>query len=64
MSYTQQDILISDLVVTSRKDITHSTVEGIMFGWNRVVLHPSTLRSKVYRKIYKNGTRDRHSATR
>ena len=40
------DILIQDLVVTSRKDITHNTVEGIMYEWNRVVLHPSTLHSQ------------------
>ena len=51
--------------MTSRTDITHNnTVEGIMYVWNRVVLHPSTLHSKIYRRIYKNGTRDRHFATR
>ena len=38
------DILIVDLVMTNRKDITHNnTVEGIMYEWNRVVLHPSIL---------------------
>ena len=51
--------------MTRRNDITHNnTVEGIMYVWNRVVLHPSTLHSKIYRRIYKNGTRDRHFATR
>ena len=50
--------------MTSRTDITHNnTVEGIMYVWNRVVFHPSTLHSKIYRRIYKNGTRDRHFAT-
>ena len=29
-----------------RTVITYNTVEGIMYGWNRVVLHPSTLHSK------------------
>ena len=26
--------------MTNRTDITHNTVEGIMYVWNRVVLHP------------------------
>ena len=46
------DILTVDLEMTSRTDITHNTVEGIMFGWNILVLHPSTLHSKIYRRIY------------
>ena len=38
------DILISDFIMTGRTNITHNkTVEGSMRGWNRVVLHPSTL---------------------
>ena len=41
--------------MTNRKDITHNTVEGIMYVWNRVVLHPSTLHSKIYRRIHKSG---------
>ena len=45
------DILIRDLVITSGKDITHNTGEGIMYEWNRLVLHPSTLHSKIYRRI-------------
>ena len=41
------DILIQDFVMTNRKDITHNnTVEGIMYEWNRVVLHSSTLQIK------------------
>ena len=47
------DILIVDLEMTNRTDITHNTVEGIMLGWNRVVLHPSTLHSKIYRMIHR-----------
>ena len=57
------DILIVDLEMTNRKDITHNTVEGIMYVWNRVVLHPSTLHSKIYRRIHKSGTRDIYFAT-
>ena len=38
------DILISDIIMTSGTNIIHNnTVEGSMIGWNRVVLHPSTL---------------------
>ena len=44
------DVLITDLVTTNRGDITHNTVEGIILGWNRVVLHPSTLHGKIYRR--------------
>ena len=58
------DILIVDLEMTNRTDITHNTVEGIMLGWNRVVLHPSTLHSKLYRRKYKNGTRGRYLVSR
>ena len=51
--------------MTSRTDITHNnTVEGIMYVWNRVVLHPSTLHSKIYRRIHKSDVRDRHHVTR
>ena len=51
--------------MTNRKDITHNnTVEGIMYEWNRLVLHPSTLHSKIYRRIHKSVTGDRHFATR
>ena len=57
------DILIVDLVMTNRTDISHSTVEGIMYEWNRVVLHPSTLHSRIYRMIHKSGTGDRYFAT-
>ena len=46
-----------------RTDVTHNTVEGIMSGWNRVVLHPSTLHSKIYRRIHKSGTRDIYLVT-
>ena len=44
------DILVSDLEMTRRTDITHSTVEGIMSRWNRLVPHPSTLHSKIAEK--------------
>ena len=37
------DILIVDLAMTNRTDITQNTVEGIMYEWNRVVPHSSTL---------------------
>ena len=57
------DILIVDLVMTRRTDMTHNTVEGIMVGWNRLVLHPSTLHSNIYRRIYKKGTRDVYLVT-
>ena len=51
--------------MTRRNDITHNnTVEGIMYVWNRVVLHPSTLHSKIYRRIYKSDVRDRHHVIR
>ena len=51
--------------MTSRTDITHNnTVEGIMYVWNRVVLHPSTLHSKIYRRIHKSDVRGRHHVTR
>ena len=45
--------------MTRRNDITHNnTVEGIMYVWNRVVLPLLHYISKVYRRIYKSGTRD------
>ena len=43
VSEVPTDILVSDLSMTRRNDITHNTVEGIMYKCNRVVLHPSTL---------------------
>ena len=53
------DILVSDLVMTDRMNITNNnTIESIMFVWNRVVLHPLTLHSKIYRRIYKSDTGD------
>ena len=34
------DILVSDLVMTDRMNITNNnTIESIMFVWNRVVFH-------------------------
>ena len=52
-SEAPQDILIVDLVMTSRTNIIHSnTVEGITSRRNRPVHHPSTLHSKIHRRIY------------
>ena len=63
VSEVPTDILIVDLSMTRRTDVTHNTVEGIMSGWNRVVLHPSTLHSNIYRRIHKSVTRDRYLVT-
>ena len=47
--------------MTRGTDIIHNnTVEGIMYEWNRLVLHPSTLHSGIYRRIQKSGARDGH----
>ena len=50
--------------MTRRNDITHNTDEDFMYVWNRVVLHPSTLHSKIYRRIYKSDIGGRHHVTR
>ena len=47
------ETLIPDPVMTNRADITRITVEGIMLGWNRVVLHHPTLHSRIFRRIHK-----------
>ena len=59
-SEVPQDILTQDLLMTNITDITHNTGEGIISRWNRVVLHPSTLHSRIYRRVHKSSTRDRH----
>ena len=64
VSEVPTDILVSDLSMTNRTDITHNnTIEGIVYGWNRVVLQPSILHSKIYRRIHKSVTRYRYFAT-
>ncbi len=45
------DILTVDLEMTSRTDITHNTVEGIMFGWNRLVYCLNKLLSYVFHPL-------------
>ena len=55
VSEVPTDILITDLSMARRTNTTHNAVDDIMIRSNRLVLHPSILHSKIYRRIYKSG---------